>query len=114
MNDIDSLKESLALRTQERLERSSRKRLVLVKDSIAIDLQKTKDLVESWKTETHVTAADLEYMKVYIEATEKWLRMIEEQLERVKERPCEGCDAGHPGQLAHYGGCLPDPFCSND
>lgn len=114
MNDVESLKESLALRTQIKLERTSRKRLLLVKESIAIDLQKTKDVVEAWKKDTHYTAADLEYMNVYIEATEKWLRMIEEQVERVKEIHCEGCDSGHPGQLAHYGGCLPDPFCSNE
>lgn len=105
MNDLPS-----GSRGETEVERVSRKRLLLLKESIAIDLQKTKELVQSWKTDARSTPEHLECINRYIESTEQWLLMLHTQLEKTKKPYCEGCESGHPGQLAHYGGCLPDPF----
>lgn len=107
---MEALKESLAERTQTSLQTISRNNLNLLKEKVAKDIKNIKEVVEEWRTNIHVTLTDLNYMYMYIESTEKWILSLEERLEAVKDVQCEGCDSGHPGQIEHYGGCIPDPF----
>jgi len=107
---MEALKKSLAERTQTSLQSTSRNNLLLLKEKVATDIKYVKEIVESWRTESSVTPQDLNYMYMYIESTEKWIVSLEERLSVVKDIQCEGCDSGHPGQVEHYGGCIPDPF----
>ena len=35
--------------------------------------------------------------------------LIEQPESRKRPRTCQGCEEDQPNQMAHYGGCIPDP-----
>ena len=52
------------------------------------------------------TISKLALIKRLIEAVKA---LIEQQESRKRQRTCQGCEEDQPNQMAHYGGCIPDP-----
>jgi hypothetical protein len=52
-----------------------------------------------------LTAAD-ETINRLTEAVKAFMRQLES---RKRPRTCQGCEEDQPNQMAHYGGCIPDP-----
>ena len=64
------------------------------------EFQRLSDLLTA-----QLTAAD-DTVKRLIEAVKA---LIEQQETRKRPRTCQGCEEDQPNQMAHYGGCIPDP-----
>jgi hypothetical protein len=64
------------------------------------DFQRLIDLLSQ-----QLTAADETVKRL----TEVIQSLIEQPESRKRPRTCQGCLEEQPNQMAHYGGCIPDP-----